>query len=57
MQDLVYLLLSLLIHSLLLGAVGECCHDVLHGGEIIVALSLGTQADFIAMVFNLGFMP
>lgn len=52
-----YLFLSLVIHSLLFGAVAEHCHDVLHGGELIVALSLGTQADLIAMVFDLGFMP
>ncbi len=56
-QDPMYLFLSLLIHSLLFGAVAELCHDVFHGGELVVALSLGTQADLIAMVFNLGFMP
>lgn len=57
MQNLVDLLLGLLINTLLLGAVTERSHDVLHGGKFIVTLSLGTQADLIAMVLDLRLVP
>ena len=53
MQDLV----DLLTHSLLLLAVSEGGHDVIHGGELVEAFPLGPQADLIPVVLDLGLMP
>lgn len=57
LQDLVDLLLSLLVDVLLVLGVAKASHDVVHGREVIVALPLGTQADLVAVVLDLGLVP
>ena len=53
-QDPVYLLPGLLVDPARVFGVSEAVgRRVLHGGEVVVALPLGTQADLVAVMFDL----
>ena len=52
-EDPVDLLPGLVVDPALFLAVAEAVGHILHGGEVIVALPLGTQADLVAVVFDL----
>lgn len=56
-QNLVDLHLRFLIDVILILPVNVAAGDLVHRGEVVVALPLGTQADFVAVVLNLGLVP
>lgn len=56
-QNLVDLHLRFLIDVILILAVSVATCDLVHRREVVVALPLGTQADFVAVVLNLGLVP
>lgn len=56
-QDLIDLHLRFLIDAVLILAVDVAAGDVVHRGEVVVALPLGSQADLVAVVLNLGLVP
>lgn len=56
-QNLIDLHLRFVIDVILILAVSEAAGDIVHRGEVVVALPLGAQADFVAVVLNLGLVP
>lgn len=56
-HDLVHLSLRFLVDLILIFSVCRETSDVVHGGEVVVALPLGTQADLVPVVLDLRLVP
>lgn len=52
-QDLINLHLCLMIDAVLVLRVAEVAIHVVHGGEVVVALPLGSQSYLVTVVLNL----
>lgn len=56
-QDFIDLHLRFVIDVVLILAVGEATGELVHRGEVVVALPLGAQANFVAVVLDLRLVP